>query len=196
MKTLHRICVTLLVGCLLPLVVAAQHSVSLSFAPKIGVNFSEMIVSQPTVAATLSKMGWNLGLDARMGNRLTANGGLHYYRLGSAVQLDTEDSPASLISSQFKVPIGVGYKLLQIDYFKIWARFDAVLNYTLSMVEGDFNRRITDYPRTGFGSRMGVGMDLGRLTIEVHYERGHTKFLQDLVSAHNRLVIVSMGVQI
>ena len=51
-------------------------------------------------------------------------------------------------------------------------------------------------PREQFSSRLGFGMELGRLALELNYERGLTEFLRELVFAQNQLVSVTVGVRI
>ena len=196
MTIYRRIIFTLLISCAGIGTLLGQRKIPLSFTPKIGVNFTDLIISQPSVDATLSKMGWNVGLDARYGNRFAVNAGLHFFRLGSAFKMRAEDTPESVTASQFKFPVGLSYRILKVDYFKLWVKADAVLNTTIRVVNGDPSRRLTGYPKTGFSSRMGIGMDLGRLNIEVNYERSHTELLREIVFAHNELFSITLGIRI
>ncbi len=174
----------------------AQTKGILTLTPKVGVNFADFIVNHPEIDVSLAKLGWNVGIDGTFGNRLVATSGLHFYRTGSAIKLKAEDSAAPVTTSQIKMPLGLAYRLLKVDYFRLWLKSDLAINYTLRMLEGRLKNPVTDYNNIGLSSRFGLGMDLGRLAIEVNYERTLTDITNDRHYTQNKLISVLVGIRI
>ena len=185
-----------MIGLLIMDIACAQKSIPVSISPKIGVNFSDLVVSRPGVDATLAKLGWNIGVDVRYGNRFAGNAGMHFFRTGAAIRMRAEDSPALINSSQLKAPLMLGYQFLKVDYFKLWLKGGLVLNYTLRVVEDNPVKVLKDFDAFGLGTRLGVAMDLGRFNLEINYERSHSDLFQDVISAQNKLFSIGLGIRI
>jgi hypothetical protein len=173
--------------------------VPLSFSPKIGINFNDFIIddsSEPDLS--LARMGWNIGMDANYGHRLQAQGGIHFFRLGTGIEMkkDTGVVKEQVSTSQFKIPIGVSYKILSIDYFNLWLHSQLVMNLTTKVVHGSAEAESNIYPRSGLSGRVGVGMDLGRFILEVNYERSFTEMLKQAFDARSQLINMSIGIKI
>ncbi len=174
----------------------AQSTSTLKFAPKTGFNFADFSVGQPGVDASLSKLGWNLGIDATYGRRFLTGAGLHFYRLGAAIKMKDEDFTDAVISSQLKLPVGVGLQVLKIDYFRVLVKGDFVFNYTFRVVEGSPRQVVSDYQKVTLGSRLGIGIELGRFSIDFNYEKSLSNPTADSRYAQNQLVSVLLGLRI
>lgn len=192
--TLSIICLTILTS-----VVSAQKMTPLSFSPKLGVNFNDFIIeesSSPVIS--LARMGWNIGVDAAYGNRLQAKGGMHFFKLGTGIETETAAGPITekVSTSQFKFPVGVSYKVWNVEYFNLWIQSQVVMNLTTKMVHGEAETQNTIYPRSGFSGRMGIGMDIGRLIIEVNYERSFTDMIRQVFDAQSKIINLSLGLRL
>ncbi|MDH3651434.1 MAG: PorT family protein [Saprospiraceae bacterium] len=176
--------------------VVAQDYVPLVLNPKIGVNFSDLVVAESEQISGSAKMGWNLGFDIRYGTKFMWKGGVHFYSTGSAWQVaDTSHSMNKLTAHQIKFPIGAGVKVLRIEYFNLWLFADGVLNYTID-VKHDVEKSYIEYPKTGLSGRLGLSMDLSRFTMELTFERSFTDLISEDLAARNRMVNLSIGLKL
>jgi hypothetical protein len=180
-------------------VVQAQNNVPLTFSPKVGVNFNDFIISESTVPVlSLARLGWNAGVDVNYGYRLQATGGLHFFRLGTGIETikDTGNTTERVSTSQFKVPLGVSYRIWQVEYFNLWIQTQLVLNLTTRIVQAQGETESVIYPRSGFGGRFGFGMDLGRFVLELNYERSFNDMLRQTFDTRSQLINASLGIKI
>jgi hypothetical protein len=179
--------------------IQAQKIVPLSFSPKIGINFNDFIFddsSDPVLS--LARMGWNIGLDANYGHRLQVRGGIHFFRLGTGIEMmrDTGIVTERVSTSLFKIPLGLSYKVWSIDYFNLSLHSELVMNLTTKVVHGSAEAETTIYPRSGIGGRVGIGMDLGRFILEVNYEKSFTEMLKQTFDARSKLINLAVGLRI
>ena len=173
----------------------AQETKPIVINPKIGINFSDLIFStEPANTSSLAEMGWNVGIDANYGNKCQAKGGIHYFQLGSGVQMPRDTQVVS--ASQLKIPMGVGFRVLAIDYFHLWLHSQAVVNFTTKMRRGNMLLDSEDYPRTGLAGRLGIGMDLWKITLELNYEYSFTDIVNESIFARNEMISLSLGIKI
>ncbi len=189
----------LLMATLLPSSIRCQDYIPLVINPKIGANFSDLIISDDASILSSSQLGWNAGFDFRFGTRLLMMGGLHIFAQGSA--LENADSisirTTSLRTSQLKIPFGVGYKVFRLDYFNVWIYTNAVLNFTVQSAHDEgWPSGLEDVSRSSIGGRVGIGFDISRFTVEVNYERGISDFINDSRSAKSHLVSMAVGYKI
>jgi hypothetical protein len=176
-----------------------QNTVPLSVIPKIGVNFNDLIISEsslPTIS--LARLGWNLGVDAKFGKRLQAEGGLHFFKLGTGIETknDTSHSLEKLTTSQLKIPLGISYKFWNVEYFNLWVHTQVVGNITTKMVQADETTTTKIYPHSGLSGRIGIGMDLSRFSVEVNYERSFTELVRQIFDARSQLISMAIGFRI
>lgn len=173
----------------------AQDANPIRINPKIGVNFSDLIFStEPPNTSSLAEMGWNIGIDLDYGNKWQAKGGLHYFQLGSGVQMPRDTQTVS--ASQLKIPMGVGLRVLSVDYFHLWLHTQAVVNVTTKLHQGNVELDNSDYPRAGLAGRVGIGIDLWKVTVELNYEYSLTDLVNELIFARNEMVSLSVGIKI
>jgi hypothetical protein len=168
--------------------------------PKAGVNFSDLILAEyaPAQAFSGGILGWNLGADCSYGKRWMARVGLHYFRLGNGVEMsrDTGLFVQRLSLSQVKIPFGAAYNLIQIDYLKLWVQAQGMATITTQLRENKVEAGPDQYAKTSLGGRLGVGIDLWRITLELNYEYGFTDLLNEVIFARNQMVSLALGFKI
>ncbi len=176
---------------------SAQSSSLVKWNPKAGVNFSDLILPQSSPNSSLIKMGWNIGLDVSYGIRWQARGGLHYFQLGSGVEvpLDTGTYMQRLAVSQLKIPLGAGFDIYRVEYFNLWAQAQAVVNITTGVRQNAEEASSSSYPGSGVSGRAGIGIDLWSVTMEINYEYGFTDLINGYTSAKNQLVNFALGLK-
>jgi len=187
--------------CSTVLMAQSKKVMPLSFTPKIGINFTDLIIDDNLVpTSTFSKLGYNIGVDASYGNRLQARGGLHLFRLGSGLEIKknsfAEPIKERVSASQIKLPVGVSYKVWNVEYFTLWVQAQVVANITTNMKNTSAGYYSNKYPRGGFSGRAGVGIDLARFSLELNYEQGFTDLIQELFNARSELVALAIGIRI
>lgn len=178
---------------------SAQDYIPLVINPKVGVNFSDLIIADEARIQTSSQMGWNAGFDFRYGTKLLLMGGMHVYSQGSGVEsIDSSRSTMSTFrTSQLKVPFGVGYKIFRMDYFNVWLYANGLINFSLeSLTHEGWPEKLDEFRRSSISSRFGLGFDISRITVEINYERSISDFIQDDLNAKNHLVSVAVGFKI
>ena len=188
---------TLLLSCTLqPAKLQAQDYVPLVINPKIGLNFSNLLIEEGYAITSASRLGWNAGFDFRYGTNLLIIGGLHVYGQGSSVESQNNSTTEmrGFTSNQLKIPVGIGYKIFRFDYFNVWLYGQGVMNFRLSsLADEGFPERIDEFKQSSIAGRFGIGCDIGRVTLELNYERGFSNFIGDEVDAKNHLAGLTLG---
>ena len=177
----------------------SQRIIPLSFNPKMGINFNDLIISESSVPTiSLAKLGWNLGLDVKYGKRLQAEGGLHFFKLGTGIEtkIDTASTLEKVTTSQLKIPMGVSYKFWNIEYFNLWIHTQVVANITTKITKSDAENKNKIYPHNGLSGRVGLGMDISRITVEINYERSFTDLVRQVFDARSQLISLAIGIKI
>jgi len=174
----------------------AQDYIPLVINPKVGANFSDLVIKDANTLRAASQLGWNAGFDFRFGTKLLLMGGIHIYGQGSALEIQDSVSlrAQSLRSSQLKIPFGVGYKVFRLDYFNVWVYANGVLNLTMHSFHDDgWPTELAEVSQSSLGARFGLGFDISRFTVELNYEQGISDYISDALSARNRLVTLALG---
>lgn len=198
MKQLYIVVLLLCTFLLQGVELTAQDYRPLVINPKIGVNFSNLLLDENYNLSTSTQMGWNAGFDFRYGRKLLIMGGIHIYGQGAAVEdLSANNLRYNVRTSQLKIPAGLGYKIFRLDYFNIWLYGNAVLNLGVQTVADEgFPQAIDNINRNNLAGRVGIGFDISRITLELNYERSVTDFISDELEAKNQLVGLSLGFKI
>lgn len=175
----------------------AQVDRRVKINPKFGINFTDLLISGLEDSKTLSTMGWNIGADVRIGSNWQGRTGLHYYRMGSAVEMQRDSVLVEerITAGQLKVPLGVAAKVFSVDYFKLWVVSQATINFTTKVQEDSGELAKERNPTTSVGGRLGLGMDIGKVTLEMMYERSFTDVVSRVVDARNQILSVTLGLR-
>jgi hypothetical protein len=176
-----------------------QRSVPVTINPKAGINFTSLIIKEGSgsFSNSLSRMGWNGGIDIRYGNQLIIRGGIHYYQLGSSLEHpDSSLVTQSLKSHILKVPVGVGLNIYKLDYLDFWLFGDVIYSYTFNISADQWRLTSDQFPATVWSGRLGAGMDLSKITLEASIERSFTDVIYEDVQAKNYLIQISLGIKI
>ena len=176
-----------------------QRSVPITINPKAGINFTSLIIEEGSGSFwnSLSRMGWNAGIDIRYGNQLVARGGVHYYQLSSSLENhDPNIVTQNLKSHILKIPLGVGINIYKLDYLDFWLFGDLIYSHTFNISADRWRLNSDQFPSTVWSGRIGAGMDLSRITLEASIEKSFTDVIFEDVLAKNYLVQISLGIKI
>lgn len=176
-----------------------QRSVPITINPKAGINFTSLIIEEGSgsFSNSLSKMGWNGGVDIRYGNQLVGRGGIHYYQLGSSLENRIPNFVTQNLKSHIlKVPLGVGINIYKLDYLDFWIFGDVIYSHTFNISADRWRLNSDQFPATVWSGRIGTGMDLSRITLEVSIEKSFTDVIYEDVQAKNYLIQIALGFKI
>lgn len=146
--------------------------------PKIGVNVSRLS-TDPTGGEISARIGWQVGLDARFGDRLYFQPGLFYFkqssRLRTPEQLD--DTPITEIEDNLnrqglQLLTQIGYYIIDGDGFKLRINGGPAISAITSTNTNAFNLTEDDYRGTNLTGNVGLGFDIFFITLDYNYEFG------------------------
>ncbi|CCZ09618.1 MULTISPECIES: porin family protein [Culturomica] len=168
----------LLAVCLGTLTCMAQSP--LNFGIHGGISNTKIKVKDvPTVLKNGSNTGYMFGVFARVNlGPLYVEPSLNYSHKEGEVKGDGYSS--SLKYNSFDIPLMVGLHILDLPIVKLRAYLGPVVSFTgkLKWDKGDFGNAI-DNDKTMWNGKIGVGVDVWKLTFDIDYEKGLKKFQND-----------------
>lgn len=147
----------------------------LTIGIKGGANFANLHSGLKSVTKEKGKLGYNIGLFARVGETLYFQPEINYTAFKSENTYN-----ATTYKPQFKqmnVPLMVGYKLIHQDGFNLRVSAGPDLNYTLNKPNAPTS---FDYKKFTVGGLVNAGVDIGNITLDARYSRGFTKINKGL----------------
>lgn len=170
--------------------------------PKIGINASNLETDIRDLTAE-ARVGWNLGLDLRMGGGMVFfNPGIHYYSFAADLTPNITSQTNFDVRNQttiqnIKVPVNIGINLTGTGgLMNIWIKGGGSANFFGGVKQVDGSSLVTDdFSKVNFGLNLGVGVDVLLFTIDATYELGQTNFFAEGDSRNNMLT-VSAGIKL
>lgn len=160
--------------------------------PKIGFNVSRLS-TDPQLGQINARVGWQLGLDARIGNRVYFQPGLYYFKQSSELVTQAEAETDSLGGLQeelnrqgLQLYTQVGYYLVDGDGFKMRVNAGPSIALLTSVGQSEYIGR-DDYQGVNLTGNAGVGFDIFFLTIDYNYEWGLSNVFQNDTFANDRV---------
>lgn len=197
MKQLPKIYFALILG----LMIAVSASAQVRVSPQVGVNFSAIDANLQDIRAE-SRVGWNAGLDLRVGEKVVYfNPGLHYYsntaRLIKGVESpdDVNFEEETTIQS-VKMPLNLGLRLTGDNgLLGLRLRGGVTPSYVVNVTEKqDFAFSKDDLNAFTWGANVGAGLDVLFFTLDVTYEIGMTDYFKD-VEGRNNILSLNLGLK-
>lgn len=184
---------------LLGLLFTYETYAQVKFNPKVGANFSSVTSEVEDIEANGAKVGFNLGLDLRFGDKwLFFQPGIHYYNAGGrlSVQEDTTVVKDDFNVKTIKIPLNAGFYLSGTDgILKVRINAGLTPNIIFGVGDSNFNSAHTDFNTFGLGANAGLGFDLAILTLDFNYELGLTNVYES-GNGRNNILTVSLGLVI
>lgn len=152
--------------------------------PKVGINASRLS-TDPQLGQINSRLGWQVGLDARIGNRVYFQPGLFYFKQSSELILQAEAESESLDDLQedldrqgLQLFTQVGYYLVDGDGFRMRVHAGPSISLLTSVGQSEYIGR-DDYQGVNLTGNAGLGFDIFFLTLEYNYEWGFSNVFQN-----------------
>jgi hypothetical protein len=184
----------LLLGTLLINFASAQLTVN----PQFGVNASRL-TSDPAFANNPEgRVGYTIGLNLRIGDRVYLQPGGFWSQQGSRLvttdDLGDIEFQDDLDINFIKVPVLLGYKLVDGYGFALRIGAGGVANFLVDVKDNPFGKTRDDFNDTTFGLRAGLGMDIFFLTLDVDYEYGISHYFTD-GSEKQQMLSFALGIK-
>ena len=192
-----KITFVLLFAALFTLPAMAQVKVN----PKVGVNFSG-IESELNDITAEARVGWNAGVDFRMGDGLFfLQPGAHYYNY-TARLLQNVERPEDVAFEEettiqsIKAPVNLGLRITGDNgLLGIHIKGGVTPTYILGVDEREgFAFSKEQLNNFTWGANAGVGVDFLFLTVDANYEMGLNDFFANAEGANNVLTL-SVGLK-
>lgn len=174
---------------LLSLVSAMGAQAQFQFNPQAGLTFQSMTAA-PNGTNYKAALGWQLGADARIGDRLFLQPGVF---LGRSVTAITTSAPIengaagivqvedNLVRTNLKLRAQLGYRIIdsyQFDMrFMLGPSYDVVMS--IDQRDGDLSWNEGDFNKGSFNIDAGVGFDMGLFTLSPTASFGLSRVLRD-----------------
>lgn len=142
---------------------------------KGGANFANLHSSLKELSKEKGKMGYNVGVFARVGGNLYLQPELNYTAFKSEYTYASDQYRPKF--KQMNVPLMVGYKLINTSELNLRISAGPDFNYTLNKPDAP---TAFDYKRFTLGGVFNAGVDLGNITLDARYSRGFTKINKGL----------------
>ncbi|WP_236975156.1 outer membrane beta-barrel protein [Membranihabitans maritimus] len=130
------------------------------------------------------RVGWNAGLDYRVGNHLFFQPGLHYYSSSLSLSTDNgnvDDFKNSARLQSLKVPLMVGLSPFNLERsdFAIVVNGGIVPTFNLGIVDDNDFIKDDDITNVNWSGKVGAGLEIGAFILGVDYEFGLNKLFED-----------------
>ncbi|WP_209329789.1 porin family protein [Lunatimonas salinarum] len=161
----------MLIGCLIAVSIVQTQAQEFSIGPKLGISQADISVNGNGFSTGDSKLGYHLGLFARLGgNSIFLQPEILYTNTGGEIQSSQNQTQVnySVSFNRIDVPVLFGFKLAR--FFRIQA--GPALSFLISS-EVDTNNAtvpMPDYNRATMGYQAGIGVDIANMILDFKYE--------------------------
>lgn len=151
--------------------------------PQLGINFTELTDEEEGVEYR-ADLGWQLGVDFRVGDRLYFQPGFHFVRTSTVVKYTLSDSLVyedNLIRTSVKLKAQLAYNIINGGGFKLRVNagpsYDVLLSVDNKDDEIEFDK--DDYNAGSFNMDGGLGVDLTFISVETGVSYGLSNSYKD-----------------
>lgn len=168
----------------LPLFLTAiAASAQFQVNPQLGLTMTNLTGDDPGLEYKAA-LGWQVGGDFRIGDRLYFQPGFHYARTATHIKytgIDTTVIEDDLVRTTLKIKAQVGYNLIHDETFKLRVNagptYDLLLSIDNKDDEIEFNQ--DDYNSGSFNMDAGLGVDLWIVSAETGVSYGLSNSYKD-----------------
>lgn len=166
------------------MVIMIGATAQVNMIPQVGLNFTTFD-TDPDSLDSQSRLGYNFGVDFRMGENGIFQPGCHYYKIQTDLktkeELQQEESFADEVTlNMFKIPANLGLFIVNEEDLWIWATGGVGFWIPVNMTSSDETFDIDDlrpFFMTGNGS---LHVQFWKVALSFQYDRGFTQ-------VHNRI---------
>ena len=151
--------------------------------PQLGITYQHLTNPAPNVEYNAA-LGWQLGADLRIGDRLYVQPGVFFGRnatLQRTSYSDTLTVEGNLVRTNLKLKAMVGYRI--VDTYQFDLRFAMGPTYDVLLSADDKNDRIGynegDFSKGSLNIDAALGFDMGHFTLEPSVSFGLSRVFND-----------------
>lgn len=176
--------------------VSGAIDAQISINPKAGLNYL-WVGSQPkALSKEGAEPGFQFGGDLRIGKRFYFQPGFYIVRSGVKTQSLSDITQLDEgKATHFKIPVNVGYKLLNtpILKFRIYGGGVATRFQKVS-AKSDLSASL--YQPWYYGANVGAGLDFLLFSIDAGYEMGLTNYFVGVDNSRPNMFMISIGIKL
>lgn len=158
-----------------------------TYGVQIGTNYHMTSFGNKSVKENNGKMGVSVAGYARIGDRIFFQPGIGASFLRKEYSFESTTQTPKFY--QINLPLQVGYKFLQHDDFSLRGLLGPQFNYDIKTAKATAN---ADYKKFSFDGRVGIGVDISRLTLDTYYSHGF-KNIDKTLDAKNKTIGFMVG---
>ena len=160
-----------------------QRNGVFTLGPRLGLNYSTLVTSNPTVTNDYV-LGYQAGafVRANLGRKTYLQPEVYFNSKGSSLTFrdaqGTGGVQGSVRFSSVDVPVLLGYYVVNTAPFKLRLLAGPMVSFNMkSTPQGatEFNPAAYDFKERIWGGQIGVGVDVGNITVDGRYETGFEK---------------------
>ncbi|MCF8234221.1 MAG: PorT family protein [Bacteroidales bacterium] len=182
-------------------IIALAHTsfAQFSFGPKIGYNTSKLSVDRSDIETNL-KNSFQFGLFARFGKKYYLQPEINWLTQGGVFNNPDDDASGlspfkqEIALKTVQVPVMVGIKLINLSILNLRAQVGPVANFvTDKEIESDqiqgYIQPIeqADLKDIFWSAQLGLGVDVLMFTLDVRYNLGLSKVINDVETKDERI---------
>jgi hypothetical protein len=167
-----------------------------SIVPQAGFN-----VSRLTTEDTGGRVGAQFGVSARFGQRFYVQPGFYWLRQVPNLYQEPDQLNESALEDDvaingFRLQALAGYKLVNTSVFNLRAQAGPAVSWVSRVRDNEFGLVRNDFNSTIWGAKVGGGIDVFFLTLDINYEIGLSQVFRTYSDARNNVLSVTLGARL
>ncbi len=153
--------------------------------PKVGINASSLS-TDPQGQEVKARIGYQLGLDARIGNRVYFQPGLFYFKQSSRLRTvdqlpgqGVQQLEGDLNRQGLQLLTQVGFAIVDGEGFKFRVNAGPAISVITAANGGGLDLNKDKYKGANLTGNAGLGLDIFFLTIDYNYEFGFSDVFEN-----------------
>lgn len=168
------------------------------FGVYAGVNASQFVGELVNDRTSTGRVGYQVGVYGRSGGTVFGQIGAEFRRSSSNLQQAGNGSTVQQLSGQIDqtflaIPAYVGLRVGSALGLRVQA--GAELSALVAVGDNNFSLGRDDLNRTILGGLLGVGINLGPLTLDAVYNRGFQNVFDDGADTKRRILALNLGLR-
>ncbi len=181
------------------LTIASLSWAQMRIHPTVGVNFSRYDEGYEDKEID-GTAGLQAGVGLRFGDQVYIEPAVLYFQTNNDISIYETDAIDVLVDERetkvkgLKVPVLVGVDLIADTRNALRIYGGPNLTYIAESNEQVFGNEEVEFNRAGWGANIGIGADIGMITLDVYHEWGLSdSFNDDFAQSRNNLLFLSAG---